>query len=113
VPDSWLQPSIVLLDAGMATHLAGNDRANMIGLFEAFSELDGPGIGAWALRFSGEQQTCPDPQRFIDDCGAYFTRLRESANWEETGFSNGSEALSGVLELVRQNQVCPLARAAV
>jgi hypothetical protein len=65
VPDTLLQPSMVLLDVGMATHLAGKDRENMIGLFEAFSDLDGPGIAEWVLKFSGPDQSCTDPQARI------------------------------------------------
>ena len=43
----------MLLDAGMATHLSGDDQQNMVGLFEAFSELDGANVADWVLRFSG------------------------------------------------------------
>ncbi len=34
-------------------------QVNMVGLFEAFSRLDGGGVADWVLRFSGEDQVRP------------------------------------------------------
>ncbi|GBF99975.1 hypothetical protein Rsub_12668, partial [Raphidocelis subcapitata] len=61
---SWLQPRIVLLDAGMATELSGQDQANMVGLFKAFSQLEGGVAADWILRFSGTEQRCERPEEF-------------------------------------------------
>ncbi len=57
IPPHWYQrPRLVLLDAGMATRLAGEDRRNMVGLFESFSALDGACMADWVLRFSGARR---------------------------------------------------------
>jgi hypothetical protein len=61
---SWLQPRIVLLDVGMATELSGEDQKNMVGLFRAFSQLEGAAAADWILRFSGEGQGCAAPDAF-------------------------------------------------
>lgn len=49
----WLQPSLVLLDVGMATELSPTDQTNMVGLFRSFAAMDGRACGDWTLRFSG------------------------------------------------------------
>lgn len=51
---AWLQPSLVLLDVGMATELSARDQENMVGLFRSFAAMDGRACGLWTLRFSGE-----------------------------------------------------------
>lgn len=102
---AWLQPRLVLLDVGMATALQGDDQANMFGLFKSFAALDGEECGKWTLRFSGDQQTCPDPGAFVAAMGAAFTDLRESGDWSDTRFDSGAAALAAVLEIVRQYQV--------
>jgi predicted unusual protein kinase regulating ubiquinone biosynthesis (AarF/ABC1/UbiB family) len=61
---SWLQPRIVLLDVGMATELSTEDQTNMVGLFKAFSQLEGGEAADWVLRFSGDQQACKHPDEF-------------------------------------------------
>lgn len=40
----------------MATHLEPADQARMLSLFQAFSRLDGRGIGDCTLEFSGDHQ---------------------------------------------------------
>lgn len=61
---SWLQPRIVLLDVGMATELTPKDQTNMVGLFKAFSQLEGREAADWVLKFSGEEQACRQPDEF-------------------------------------------------
>lgn len=101
--DRIFKPSIVLLDAGMATRLSSEDQINMVGLFEAFSRLDGRSVADWTLRFAGENQTCPDPAAFRQDMINHFDDLYEIASVNDT--SNGAEMLAAVLETVRQHQV--------
>jgi hypothetical protein len=48
---------------------------------------------------------CPCLQRFVEDCDEYFTTLKSMGTWDGSGYSNGAEALAGVLELVRKNEV--------
>ena len=62
VPEKWLQPSIVLLDVGMVTCLARQEQLLLTQMFRAFSSMDGASMARAALAFSGEKQTCPDPQ---------------------------------------------------
>lgn len=62
MPEAWLQPSIVLLDVGMATRLSLSDRDNMLGLFRAFTKLQGRDMARWVLKFSGDDQHCPQPK---------------------------------------------------
>lgn len=80
IPAHWYQrPRIVLLDAGMATHLSTQDQANMVGLFEAFSQLDGCGVADWTLRFSGGDLILPYTlytQGFIDGAWHWLLRYR-------------------------------------
>lgn len=52
----WLQPSLVLLDVGMATELSSVDQENMVGLFRSFAAMDGRACAQWTLRFSGARQ---------------------------------------------------------
>ena len=106
---SWLQPRLVLLDVGMATELTPDDTANMVGLFKAFSALDGAAAADWVLRFSGDRQTCRQPEAFRRDMRATFDAVR-AANaaadgWGATPFSAGADALAAVLEHVRVHGV--------
>lgn len=104
----WLQPSLVLLDVGMATELSPTDQTNMVGLFRSFAAMDGRACGDWTLRFSGASQSCPDPEAFREAMEATFDELRKSdqpGGWESSTFKNGADALAAVLELVRLHQV--------
>ncbi len=56
--------------AGMATHLSPEEQGIMLELFQALARLDGQEIGRQTLRFSGAQQTCPDPQAFLSSLQA-------------------------------------------
>ena len=47
-------------------------------------------------------QTCPDPEGFKDALQQYFTEIQQEAAWVDT---NGAEAMSAVLELVRRHKV--------
>lgn len=51
-------------------------------------------------------QTCPDPQAFKEELQQYFTDIQAEQAWVET---NGADAMSAVLELVRRHKVCALA----
>lgn len=55
----------------------------------------------------GDEQSCPDPEAFRADMQRTFDLLREAEERasEEAIFRNNAEALSSVLELVRQHQV--------
>ena len=88
--------------AGMATHLSPRDQGHMLELFQAFSRLDGPAIGECTLKFSGIKQTCPDPKAFKQDLKHYFEEIQKEQEWVET---NGADAMSAVLELVRRHKV--------
>lgn len=95
----------MLLDAGMATRLDSRDRSCMAGLFESFSKMDGEGVADWILAFSGEEQACSDPGRFIADSREYFDGLNDIWSSTPRGSSNGADALAGLLELVRTHGV--------
>ena len=106
VPDDIVfKPSIVLLDAGMATRLSPEDQLSMVGLFDSFSRLDGRGVADWALRFAGERQTCPDPASFRRAMEEHFEALHEADGSEAVDTSSGAEILASVLETVRQHEV--------
>jgi aarF domain-containing kinase len=102
---SLRSPSIVLLDAGMATRLSPQDQINMVGLFEAFSRLDASAVATWVLRFAGEEQTCPDPEGFRRELEYHFEALKDASTFEAGNTSSGAEALAAVLESVRQHRV--------
>lgn len=57
LPESWLQPKIVLLDVGMVTRLSSADQHNMVDLFQSLLGMDGQGIANAVLSFSGKP-TC-------------------------------------------------------
>ncbi|GFR39830.1 hypothetical protein Agub_g324 [Astrephomene gubernaculifera] len=119
----WLQPSLVLLDVGMATELSPTDQTNMVGLFRSFAAMDGRACGDWTLRFSGASQSCPDPEAFRAAMQATFDELHKmdlaaadaaaaagqggggEGGSSSCAFKNGAEALASVLELVRLHQV--------
>ncbi|GIL43854.1 hypothetical protein Vafri_1448 [Volvox africanus] len=108
----WLQPSLVLLDVGMATELSPTDQVNMVGLFRSFAAMDGRACGDWTLRFSGDAQSCPDPEAFRVAMQEAFEELHKMDLAAAGGqgeaacsFKNGADALASVLELVRQHQV--------
>lgn len=52
-PASWLQPRLVLLDAGMVTHMSQLDQQHMLQLFRSFTQRDGQGVANAILHFSG------------------------------------------------------------
>lgn len=56
---------------------------------------------------SGQRQTCPDPAAFADAMQLHFAKLETPSRtaWADTQFNNASDALSAVLEMVRQHQV--------
>ena len=58
LPESWLQPKIVLLDVGMVTRLSSADQHNMVDLFQSLMGMDGQGIANAVLSFSGKPMTC-------------------------------------------------------
>lgn len=62
--EGWLKPEVVLLDVGMATELTGDDRNNMLALFQAFSNMDGAAMADATLSFAGKAQCCLNPQGF-------------------------------------------------
>ncbi|KAG2448971.1 hypothetical protein HYH02_005725 [Chlamydomonas schloesseri] len=106
----WLQPSLVLLDVGMATELSPVDQENMVGLFRSFAAMDGRACGEWTLRFSGDSQSCPDPEAFRTAMQEAFDELHKmdlaaAGQVDSCSFKNGADALAAVLELVRQHQV--------
>ncbi|PSC67852.1 ADP,ATP carrier [Micractinium conductrix] len=101
--EGWRRASLVLLDAGMAMRLSPTDQRNMFGLFESFAEMDGGRVADWTLRFSGEEQSCPDPAAFKADVASFFDRL--NAESAATGATHGADALADVLEMVRTHQV--------
>lgn len=101
--DGWRKAKLVLLDAGMAMRLSPDDQRNMFGLFESFAQMDGTRLAHWALQFSGEEQSCPDPEVFVGEVAAFFERL--TAETVATGATHGAEALAEVLELVRTHSV--------
>lgn len=105
MPEKWNRPAIVLLDVGMATHLSDTERAQMVELFRAFSRLDGAAMALTALSFSGDEQGCPNPQAFIEDCRQMFDRIRKAHETEGAAFDTGAEAMSETLEIIRKNEV--------
>lgn len=48
--------ALTLSIAGMATHLSPEDQSLMLELFQAFSRLDGRGIGECTLKFNKDKQ---------------------------------------------------------
>ncbi|KAL4519108.1 hypothetical protein Ndes2526A_g00212 [Nannochloris sp. 'desiccata'] len=101
----FLRPSIILLDAGMATRLSPDDQINMVGLFDAFSRLDARAVANWTLRFAGEEQTCLDPEAFRKDLQTHFNELKAADAFSKGDTTSGAEALAAVLEKVRLHQV--------
>jgi aarF domain-containing kinase len=126
----WLRPQVVLLDVGMATELSGDDRNNMLALFQGFSDLDGAAMAEATLRFAGEAQRCLNPDGFrqaIAKCvppSAYhvFSRCKCSNrdqcwggcrsmdamkvdSWGDTEFTSPAAAFASVLEIVREYEV--------
>lgn len=104
---NWLDATqgakLVLLDAGMAMRLSPEDQRNMFGLFEAFAEMDGERVADWTLRFSGEEQSCPDPAGFRHGVAEFFDQM--NAESAATGQTHGADALAELLEMVRTYQV--------
>ncbi|KAL0040620.1 hypothetical protein WJX77_012568 [Trebouxia sp. C0004] len=105
IPNSWLRPKVVLLDVGMVTRLSEVDQHNMLGLFTSLSGMDGQGIANAVLSFSGEKQTCTNPTAFTISLTDYFARLKQADSWVDSQYNDVSDALSAVLELVRQHHV--------
>ncbi|KAL0042711.1 hypothetical protein WJX79_008376 [Trebouxia sp. C0005] len=105
IANSWLQPKVVLLDVGMVTRLSQVDQHNMLGLFTSLSGMDGQGVANAVLSFSGEAQTCTNPTAFTTSLTDYFARLKQADSWADSQFNDVSDALSAVLELVRQHHV--------
>jgi len=44
----------------------------------AFAALDGANVAQWVLKFSGQEQGCPEPQAFVDDMQATFETLKKT-----------------------------------
>jgi predicted unusual protein kinase regulating ubiquinone biosynthesis (AarF/ABC1/UbiB family) len=105
IDSTFLRPSIVLLDAGMATRLTPEDQINMVGLFDAFSRLDARAVANWTLRFAGEEQTCQDPEAFRKDLETHFNALKAADAFSAGDTTSGADALAAVLEKVRLHQV--------
>lgn len=105
-PVDWMRrPHMVLLDAGMAMTLSPEDHTNMCGLFEAFSRMDGRGVAEWVLKFSGDQQTCPDPVTFKRDLGKRLDEAKQNSMFVPGSEANGAEELAAVLDMCREHQV--------
>ncbi|KAI8469109.1 MAG: hypothetical protein J3K34DRAFT_459528 [Monoraphidium minutum] len=103
---SWLQPRIVLLDVGMATELSREDQTNMVGLFRAFSQMEGADAADWVLRFSGPQQACAEPEAFRRDMARTFAEIKaQDEDSDNASFDSGADALAAVLEHVRSHGV--------
>ncbi|KAL0049468.1 hypothetical protein WJX82_003073 [Trebouxia sp. C0006] len=103
--NSWLQPKVVLLDVGMVTRLSEMDQHNILGLFTSLSGMDGQGVANAVLSFSGEKQTCSNPSAFTSSLTGYLARLKQAVSWADSQYNDVSDALSAVLELVRQHHV--------
>lgn len=103
--NTFLKPSVVLLDAGMCTELSQEDQVNMVGLFESFSRLDARDIADWTLRFAGDDQMCVDPDGFRADLATAFDEMRRKRLFDKGNTSSGAEALAAVLEMVRLHRV--------
>ena len=54
---------------------------------------------------SGDKQTCSDPSAFAGSLTSYFDTMRHAESWSDTNYSSASDALSAILELVRQHEV--------
>lgn len=54
---------------------------------------------------TGETQTCSDPTAFAASLNDYFSRLKQAKSWDDSQYSNASDALSAILELVRKHDV--------
>ena len=44
-------------------------------------------------------------QAFEDACDRFFNRIKETPDWQTAGYTNSADALSSLLELVRQYEV--------
>lgn len=51
--------------------------------FRAFAALDGRNVARWTLRFSGPEQSCEDPQAFIEDMAGTFETLKKTIAAQE------------------------------
>ena len=93
------KPHLVLLDCGMTASLSDRNKHNLFRFFEAITRGDGKCVAETALAFS-ENQTCPQPQAFVDDLVDLFST---AVAW---GFDvNTSEWMAAVLDSVRRHQV--------
>lgn len=59
------KPHLVFLDVGMTAELSKLDRANLLEFFKAVALRDGCTAAQCTLRLS-ENQSCPDPEAFIE-----------------------------------------------
>lgn len=75
--EQWKKPEVVLLDVGMATELSGDDRNNMLALFQAFSNMDGAAMAQATLNFAGEAQRCLNPEGFKAAISEYVVLIHK------------------------------------
>lgn len=93
------RPHIVLLDCGMTASLSDRNKHNLFQFFAAITRGDGRCVAETALAFS-DDQTCPEPQAFVEDLVDLFGT---AVAW---GFDvNTSEWMAAVLDSVRRHQV--------
>jgi len=97
-------PSIILLDAGMATQLTEKERFHMLGLFRSVAELDGEAAAEHTLSFAGAKQSCPDPEGFRQDMLNHFA-LVSRPDWSEEQFETNVDAFGHVIDIIRQHRV--------
>ena len=55
---------------------------------------------------AGSKQSCSEPEAFAASCEEYYAKLKQAEAWTDTQYKNSSDALSAMLELVRQHKVC-------
>ncbi|KAK9817109.1 hypothetical protein WJX72_009682 [[Myrmecia] bisecta] len=93
------KPQLVLLDVGMVAELTRQDQMNLVSFFKAITSKDGHALAQNILGFS-ENQTCPQPEAFVQDMTHLFDGLDLDTISEKT-----SEIIGDMMEKIRQHQV--------
>ncbi|XP_042520301.1 uncharacterized aarF domain-containing protein kinase 2-like [Macadamia integrifolia] len=94
------KPHVIFLDVGMTTELCKSDRENLLEFFKAVALQDGRIAAESTLRLS-KQQSCPNPEAFIEEVEKAFSFW---ATPEADGF-NASECIQQLLEQVQRHKV--------
>jgi len=94
------RPHLVFLDVGMTAELSNNDRLNLLELFKSIALRDGRTAAECTLKFS-RNQSCPDPNAFIQEVEASFKFWGSP----EGDVVHPADCMNELLEQVRRHKV--------